>query len=175
MIISVEKVKELIDIPEKWTDEKLSMKLKAIEQTIRKYTNNNFQDVDFRRTADIVGSLFVVEAITPFSIGDTVQISESELNKGLFVVASADDSTFTVEESVNDEGNVLVTKIVYPDDVIDCALNLLEWNIKHRGKIGVKSETLSRHSVTYEDSSSMFNGYPKGILNAVDLYRKARF
>lgn len=173
MILSVEKAKSLITFPG-WTDEKIEMKLKAVEQTIRAYTNNNFQDRDYRRTADIVGGLFVVEALTPFDIGDTVQISESRLNKGLFTVASADDSTFTVEEAVKDEEDVLVTKIVYPADVIDCCVNLMEWEVNNRGKVGIKSETLSRHSVTYEDSASMFMGYPASLLGCLKPYRKAR-
>lgn len=173
MIISVEKVKSLISFPN-WTDEKIEMKLKAVEQTIRAYTNNNFQDRDIRRTADIVGGLFIVEALTPFDPGDTVQISESSLNKGLFTVASADDSTFTVEETVKDENDVLVTKIIYPADVIDCCVNLMEWEVNNRGKVGIKSETLSRHSVTYEDSASMFMGYPASLLGCLKPYRKAR-
>lgn len=174
MIISLEEAKNLITFPDSWTDEKIRMKLLAVEQTIRAYTNNNFQDRDYRRTADIIGGLFLVEALTPFDVGDTVQISETALNKGLFTVASADDSTFAVEEPVKDENDVLVTKIVYPADVVDCCVNLMEWELNNRGKIGIKSETLSRHSVTYEDSASMFRGYPKGILSAVSHYRKVR-
>lgn len=174
MIISVDEAKKLIDIPEKWTNEKLSMKLKAIEQVIRKYTANNFQKTAYRKTADILGGLFTVES-TPFAVGDTVQISESGLNEGLYTVLTATDESFTVEEAVVDETNVLVTKVSYPADVVDCALNLLDWEIKNRQKVGVKSETLSRHSVTYEDSASMFHGYPKGILNAVKLHKKVRF
>lgn len=174
MIISVDEAKKLIDIPAKWTDEKLSKKLEAIEHVIRKYTNNNFQKTAYRKTADIVGGLFVVDS-TPFVVGDTVQISESGLNEGLYTVLTATDAEFTVEEAVVDEENVLVTKVSYPADVVDCALNLLDWEIKNRQKVGVKSETLSRHSVTYEDSASMFHGYPKGILNAVKLHKKVRF
>lgn len=174
MIISVEKAKDFVSFPDGWTDEKIKMKLLAVEQTIRAYTNNNFQDRDYRRTADIIGGLFLVEALTPFDVGDTVQISETALNKGLFTVETADDSTFTVEEPVKDEKDVLVTKIVYPADVIDCCVNLIEWEVNNRGKVGIKSETLSRRSVTYEDSASMFRGYPKGILSAVSHYRKVR-
>ena len=173
MIISVEEAKKLVDF-KGWTDEKVFRKLKSIEQTIRRYTNNNFQKTAYRRTADIVGSLFVVEALTPFNVGDTVQISESDLNEGLFTVVGVDDSTFTVEENVVDEKGVLITKIKYPDDVVDCAITLLEWSINLGSKVGVKSETLSRHSVTYEDSGTLFNGYPVGILNGLQLYRKAR-
>ncbi len=176
MIISVEEAKTLVDVKD-WTDEKILRKLKAIEQTIRSYTNNNFQDRAHRRTADIVGGLFVCEALTPFSVDDTVQISESKLNKGLYVVTSADDSTFTVAEDVADEKNVLVTKIVYPDDVVECALNLLEWEINHRDKVGIQSETLSRHSVTYfnMDGDNSLMGYPKSLLGGLKAYKKARF
>ena len=173
MIISVSEVKQLIDF-KGWSDQKLERKLKAIEQTIRSYTNNNFQDTDCRRTADIVGGSLFVEALTPFELGDTVQISESRLNKGLFTVATAGDSAFTVEEPVKDENDVLVTKIHYPEDVVDCCINLLEWEINNRSKVGVKSETLSRHSVTYEDSASMVDGYPKSLLGCLKAYRKCR-
>lgn len=173
MILSVEKAKSLITFPG-WTDEKIEMKLKAVEQTIRAYTNNNFQDRDCRRTADIVGGLFMVEALTPFDIGDTVQISESSLNKGLFTVVSADDSTFSVEEPVKDENDVLVTKVVYPADVVNCCVELMEWAVNFAGKVGIKSETLSRHSVTYEDSGTMFMGYPASLLGCLKPYRKAR-
>lgn len=177
MIISVDDAKRLIDFKGLWTDEKIERKLKSIEQTIRAYTNNNFQDRDCRRTADIIGGFLYVEALTPFDVGDTVQISESSLNKGLFTVTSSEDYTFTVAESVKDENDVLVTKIYYPDDVVDCAINLLEWEVNNRGKVGVKSETLSRHSVTYFDldNNNQVMGYPVSLLGCLKAYKKARF
>lgn len=176
MIISVEKAKALIGDFNGWTDEKIEMKLKAIEQTIRAYTNNNFQDRGYRVTADIRDGALVSAVSFPFSVGDTVQISESQLNSNKLctILKVADNQTFTVGEDIKNEDSVLVTKIVYPADVIDCCVDLLEWEKKYGGKIGVKSETLSRHSVTYEDSTGLFRGYPKGILSAVWHYRKAR-
>ena len=174
MIISVEKAKELIEF-KGWTDARIEVKLKAIEQAIRKYTNNNFQNIECRRVADIHGNLFVVEALTPFNVGDTVQVSESAMNSGLYTVDSVDDSTFTVSEDiVSEEDDVLVTKVEYPEDVVDCAINMLDWAVKNGSKIGIKSETLSRHSVTYEDSATLFMGYPVGILNGLNLHKKAR-
>jgi hypothetical protein len=175
MILSVERAKSLIDF-NGWTDEKIEMKLKAVEQTIRAYTNNNFQKRTHRRTADIVGGLFVVEALNPFNIGDTVQISESALNCGLYTVTTADDSAFMVVEDVEDESNVLCTKVEYPADVIDCAVNLLEWEVHNRSKVGIQSETLSRHSVTYfnMDGDNSVMGYPKSLLGCLKPYKKAR-
>ncbi len=173
MIISAEDAKKYVDC-KGWSDEKITRKLTAIEQTIRRYTHNEFKEFGCRTAAAIVGSRFVCDAVVPFKVGDTVQVSQSKFNDGLYVITSANDSYITVAENVTDEERVLVTKVHYPEDVVDCALNLLEWDIKNRQKVGIKSETLSRHSVTYEDSASMFNGYPKGILNSVTLCKKAR-
>ena len=175
MIVSVEKAKQLVTFPDGWADEKIKMKLLAVEQTIRAYTNNNFQERGYRVTADIQDGVFVSETLMPFSIDDTVQISESQYNKGLFTISSVDDQTFTVSEYTRDESTVLVTKIVYPADVVDCCIELMEWVVNYGGKVGVKSETLSRHSVTYEDSGTLFMGYPVGILNGLKLYKKVRF
>ena len=177
MILTVEEARELIDF-KGWTDKKIERKLNAVESAIRAYTHNNFQDRDCRRTADIIGGSFYVEALTPFDIGDTVQIGETKLNKGLFTVVSTDDVSFTVEEAVKDEKDVLVTKVHYPADVVDCAINLLEWEVNNREKAGIQSETLSRHYVTYvqQTAGNMVKGYPVSILCALNpTYMKARF
>ena len=175
MIISVNDAKELLPL-KGWNDDRIRRKLAAIENAIRAYTNNNFQATAYRRTADIVGGLFVVPDGVLFAVGDTVQISESGLNPGLYTVSSVSDTTFTVESDVVDEAAVLVTKIVYPDDVVDCAINLLEWEINNRSKVGIQSETLSRHSVTYfaQDANNQVMGYPVSLLGGLKPYRKVR-
>lgn len=175
MIISVEKVKELVDL-DGWTDEKIEMKLKSIEQTIRAYTNNNFQDRGFRVRAFLRAGVFMFDALNPFEVGDTVQVSESRFNKGLFTVSEVDDLSFMVNEDTRDEEDVLVTKVTYPADVIDCAVNLLEWEKNTRGKVGIQSETLSRHSVTYfnMDGANSVMGYPVSLLGCLKAYRKVR-
>ena len=111
-----------------------------------------------------------------FKPGDTVQVSESELNAGLFTVSAVAEDSIIVEEDVLDEAEVLVTKVAYPDDVVDCALNLLEWEVKNRAKVGIQSETLSRHSVTYfaQDASNQVMGYPAALLGGLKAHRKAR-
>ena len=176
MIISVEEARNLIDDFKGWSDEKIQRKLKAIEQTIRAYTNNNFQKRAYRKTADIVSGLFAVKEGVTFKVGDTVEVSESGFNAGLYTVASVTETSFTVEEEIVDEAEVLVTKVEYPDDVIDCALNLMEWEIKNRAKVGIQSETLSRHSVTYfaQDANNQVMGYPVSLLGCLKAYRKCR-
>lgn len=174
MIISVEKARELVDFKD-WTDAKIERKLRSIEQTIRSYTNNNFQKRTHRKTADIVGGLLVFKGNEFFKVDDTIMISESKYSDGLYTVVEASEDYIGIDKEILDEESVLVTKVEYPDDVIDCCINILEWEVNNRSKVGIKSETLSRHSVTYEDSSAMFNGYPSWILGGLKLYKKARF
>lgn len=176
MIISVDKARQIIGLDD-WTDEKIEMKLKAVEQTIRAYTNNNFQVRGCRVRASIVDGVLMPETTAPFAVGDTVQISDTQLNDGLYVITGADGMTFTVSGGIKNENDVLVTKIAYPADVIDCCVNLLEWEKENRAKVGIQSETLSRHSVTYfnMDGANSMMGYPVSLLGCLKAYRKARF
>lgn len=174
MIISVEEVKKEVSL-NGWTDEKISRKLKAIEQTVRKYTNNNFQDRNIRSECEIMSQRLYGVSVPNLNVGNTIQISETKFNDGVYVIKTVEDKFIEVEQSLVDEAHALVTKVVYPDDVVDCAINLLEWTVKFGGKVGVKSETLSRHSVTYEDSATLYDGYPVGLLSGLNKYRKARF
>jgi hypothetical protein len=71
----------------------------------------------------------------------------------------------------------LVTKVEYPADVKLGVVNLLKWDFGNRDKVGIKSETISRHSVTYFDidSSNQVMGYPVSLLGFLESYKKARF
>ncbi len=177
MIISPETLRGLV--PTEDTYEVLEMKLKAIETLVRSYTHNNFQDRGYRRTADIVGGFLYVEAICPFDVNDTVQISQSEFNNGVYTVSAVDDegAIFEVAQSLKDEKDVLVTKVSYPADVVMGVVNLYRWDLENRSKVGIQSETISRHSVTYfnMDGENSVMGYPKSLLGFLKPYMKARF
>lgn len=172
MIISIEDLRSQVDCGNT-TDEQISVRLEAIEGVIRQYTNNNFQ----QRTARFVGNsegCIVYGSPMFLSVGDTVQISASDVNDGLYVVKAVADDRIEVDKPLMTVENNMVTKIVYPVDVIQCAVDMFTWKKTMGSKVGIKSETLSRHSVTYEDSGSLFMGYPMGILSTLNLYKKAR-
>ena len=172
MIISVEDLKKRIDCGTA-TNEKIETQLKAIEAVIRKYTNNNFQ----KRAIRFVGysdGLKVYGSPRNFAIDDTVQISQSGVNDGLYQVTDIGEDFIQVDRYLLATVRNVVTKVEYTDDVIQCAVDLYEWKQKRGDKVGVKSESISRHSVTYEDSATLFMGYPIGILNGLALYQKAR-
>lgn len=172
MIITVTDLKKQIDCGNA-TDEQITAKLEAIEAVIRKYTNNNFQQRGVRFEGNSSGTK-VYGNPQYFSVGDTVQISGSIVNDGLYKVTTVDAESIQLDGFLQTTDYNLVTKVKYPLDVVQCAVDLYTWKNTHGDKIGIKSETLSRHSVTYEDSTTLFMGYPVGILNGLNLYKKAR-
>ena len=160
----------------------LERKLKGVEQLIRAYTNNNFQNRAIRFEANSIGRILHAEDTTvlPFlQEGDTVEISQStaNVNDGLYLVDSVKDGKVTLDRDMFTVPYNLVTKIVYPVDVQEGVINLLLWEIENRQKVGIKQETLSRHSVTYfdQDADNQVMGYPVALLGFLKPYIKARF
>lgn len=158
------------------TDQALEAKLQALESVIRAYTNNNFQKRSFRFSCPVInGKLHFSTNL--LKADDTVQISESALNDGLYVVQEMGADTVSLDVELYDEDYVLVTKVSYPHDVKMGVVNLLKWENENRSKVGIASETLSRHSVTYVnmDGDNSLMGYPKAMLGFLTPYMKARF
>ena len=173
MIISVAEVKKEINDFKDWTDAKIERKLKAIESTIRAHTNNRFQNRNVRFICPIVAQkLYGVHAA--LKVGDTVQVTGSQFNDGLYVIKSIEENMIELDSYLLDESEVMVTKVVYPDDVVECALDMLDYELNKSEAIkrGIQSETLSRHSVTYVQPN---DAYPQDIMDALRPYMKARF
>ena len=167
MIISVEELKKYITTD--LADEVLEMKLQALESAIRKYTNNNFQNRNKRIIVNIVNGNLELKGYPYINEGDTIQISDSKYNDGVY--------TLSTDMNLFDENSVLVTKVEYPLEIKMGVVNLLDWDINKRDKVGVASETISRHSVTYfnMDGDNSLIGYPKSLVGFLNPYMKARF
>jgi hypothetical protein len=158
------------------TDQALEAKLQALESVIRAYTNNNFQQRAFRFSCPVInGKLYYTTNL--LKVDDTVQISESALNDGLYIVQETGADTISLDAELYDEDYVLVTKVIYPHDVKMGVVNLPRWENENRSKVGIASETISRHSVTYfnMDGDNSLMGYPKSLLGFLTPYMKARF
>ena len=176
MIMTVAELRQYVTTDEE--DLALETRLQALELLIRAYTNNNFQKRPFRAVAvAMADNQLLVQNAHPFRVGDTLEITESDLNPGLVNVLAVSDGTITVKEDLYDESGVVLTKVVYPADVKLGVARMLQWQLDNGEKVGVQSETISRHSVTYfnmdGDNSSM--GFPKSLLGFLRPYRKARF
>lgn len=170
-------VSELLELPEfiGIFEKTLNRKLKAVESLIRSYTNNNFQNRMVRFEAPSSASSLL--GCSPYlMVGDTIQITES-INNGLYMVKEINQNIVTVDEGLFEADYNLITKVEYPDAVVEGVINLMIWEVQNRSKVGIKSETLSRHSVTYydQDANNQLMGYPVTLLGFLKPYIKARF
>lgn len=168
MIISIEKLRELVPSVSNMSDEELRARLEALESLIRAYTNNNFQKRGIRTIGKVENGALVMNY--PYIIaGDTIQISKSQYNDGIYTM----DNDLQL---IGDEDEVLITKVVYPPDVVMGTVNMFKWDIENRDKVGIQSETISRHSVTYfnMDGDNASVGYPKSLTGFLKPYMKAR-
>lgn len=174
MIISVEDAKKHITTD--LEDSVLEEKLQALELLIRQYTNNNFIMRGIMFKCPIMATKLYLD--TPFlAVDDTVQISQSLYSNGVYTVKAIQDGFIELDKNLFDESAVLVTKVYYPMDVKMGAVNMLKWDLENRDKVGIQSETISRHSVTYfnMDGDNSIMGYPKSLLGFLKPYMKARF
>ncbi len=175
MIIRVETLAEMSEF-EGVDQAELERKLMAIEGLIRSRTNNNFQNRTMRIEAPVSGGV-IVGASPYFKNGDTLQISGSAVNDGLYVIQSISESSIAVNEELYDYPTNTVTKIIYPVEIQKGVIDLLIWEKNNREKVGIKSETISRHSVTYydQDQNNQDMGYPVTLLGFLKPYMKPRF
>lgn len=176
MIIELEDARE-IDISITQED------LDGFEQSVRALTNNNFQNRKVRLTnveiakPNIIRSQTIVKGMRT---GDTLEINYSDFNDGLFVVESILDNEIKVKGAVffsEKMKGVIVTKVEYPADIKQSIKKLIAYDKKMAGKIGVKSETISRMSTTYYDVNTSENtdGYPASLLSFLKKYEKMRW
>lgn len=174
MIISVDELKKYIVTDT--DDSVLEVKLQALESLVRKYTNNNFQVRSVRSQSAVLDNIIINPPLY-LKIGDTIQISQSLLNNGVYTVTEITDEGMKVSGELLDCSKNLITKVSYPPDIISGVVSMLKWDIERRDKVGIQSETISRHSVTYfsmDDDNSVM-GYPKSLLGFLKPYIKARF
>lgn len=74
-------------------------------------------------------------------------------------------------------GDMMVTLVNYPPDIKRGVKKLIQYDKKMSGKIGIKSETISRMSTTYYDVNAAENieGYPVSLLSFLKKYERIRW
>lgn len=157
-------------------DDLITRKLSVIESAIRKHTNNNFQNRLIRFSASVEDG--VIKGGSPYLKSlDTIEISDG-VNKGLYTVIGFDNGIETIEP-LYDYPEQLITKIEYPIDVIEGAIDILDWELIKQGKehSNIASESISRHNVSYvqRTKDNTINGYPIELFNFCEEYMRARF
>lgn len=157
--------------------------LDAYEQTVRQLTNNKFQNTKIRyygfstRDGNTLDLGMVPEYLR---VGDTIEISESVVNDGLYTILSLSDSVLTLDTKhllTGTFAKAFITKIEYPTDIRMGVEGLIRYNAKMSNKAGIKSESIARMSVTYYDVNANDNseGFPASKLSFLRKYEKMRW
>lgn len=175
MILSVKELREVVDTDK--SDIELEMMLDSLEILIRAYTNNKFQLRACRSQHVAVGGVLIGPPHCAMNVGDTVEITQSKYNNGIYVIMDITDEIVTLNKNLIDEDYITLTKINYPSSIKFGVINLIKWELNQRDKINIASETLSRHSVTYVnmDDNNTLLGYPKTLIGFLKPHIKARF
>lgn len=176
MIISLEEVSE-IDSSIEQED------LDAFEQSVRALTNNNFQNHNVRfKNVELAepDTIKINNTIRGLRKGDTIEINYSDYNDGLYVIEEILEKEIKVENEpflAEKTSGMIATKVEYPADIKRGIKKLIEYDKKMTGKLGIKSETISRMSTTYYDVNAAENtdGYPASLLSFLNKYEKMRW
>lgn len=174
MLWSIDELKVMYKFSQIET-EVLERKMLAIETAIRNYTNNNFMLLDTSTQCNCNNGIVYADT-NIFNVGDTVQVTKSNYNNGLYVIEDIDNGYITFDKPINNEYSITITKISYPADILEGAIELLDWSVNGQEKLFVSSESISRHSVSYRNfnDSEMVYGYPKMLMGFCNPYKKMR-
>lgn len=168
--------------------EAVKLKIEGIESAIRAYTNNDFIIRGARIQAPSSSGL--LRGTSPYiKAGDRVQVVRSasadadgivafnDMNAGLYDVVAVEDGYIALDEMLYNAEVNDVFLVRYPAAIVAGVFDLLKWEASGRDKVGVSSETISRHSVSYYQfgESEMLMGYPASLMGFLKPYMKARF
>ena len=173
MIIAVDDFRKLVETD--IADDDLEIRLQGIETAIRRYCNNDFNVRGTEHAVEIGGGKIILSP-QPFKDCDSIQILAPQYKDRVFSVISTGDGWISVNDPLRFEGAATIALVSYPPDVVAGVVNLMKWDISNREKIGVKSESISRWSVSYYDlDSNSLLGYPTSLLGFAKNHMRARF
>lgn len=188
MIVDIEDVLAL-DEYEGADEEDVRRKVLGIESAIRAVTNNDFVVRGARIVAPSHDGAFGKSS--PYIVaGDRVQIARSGsynaadglfvpsgMNDGLYDVSTVTGDSMTLDRALYDLDYNELFLVKYPPAIVSGVFNILKWEALGRDKVGVSSETISRHSVSYHSftDSEMVMGYPAILMGFIKPYMRARF
>lgn len=157
--------------------------LDALEAACRSLTNNNFQNRHIRfEEIEFVGAnlIAIQDPIVGLKVGDTIEVNYSHYNDGLFVIEEISGKQIKVQGTpftVANTGGSMLTLVRYPADIARGIKKLIAYDKKMASKIGIKSESISRMSITYYDvnASETVDGYPAALVSFLKKYEKMRW
>lgn len=150
----------------------------ALEQMIINRTNNHFHVPDYEPAIELIsGGKVYIEGFNFVQVDDTVELTGVPVISGFYHVTEVGEDWLKVDipDNYRFEGGKLFL-IRFPADVVAGVKHLLEYQAKTADKIGIKSESISRWTTTYESfGRDRINGLPAHLFNFLEPYVQWRW
>ncbi len=163
------------ELRDKFSDEELRDQLDALEFTIRACTRNKFhiRGKDFEGTS--TGGKSLLTSSARVKVGDRVELVD-EFNQPVLAFVEAISPLAVVFDKTLPEGKLKCYPVAYPPDVVTGVAKMVAYQALRDAKLGIKSETVGRHSVSFGVDSSIegLAGYPAELTGFLAHYRRAR-
>jgi len=184
MLVTLNKVKSILDINNTDNDNFIKIQLPFIENDICTKCRDHFVDMKFNFiTSNLISfnsslnSLNLNDINTKgFHVGDTIRVYNSIRNDGIFTIDTINQNSLILNDidEVEDEDTgelIYITRIKYPKALKKVAALMIDFKIKENENEsqGIKKEKIDDYSVEYEDKSQ---GYPSSILSMLYNYRQ---
>jgi len=151
---------------------------------IIEYLKNYFQDNDYCYQIDCTfnagANTITGDFEDTFFAGEYIRIKDSRLNDGVYLISSIDDTTITIDATVDllisdePEISVYVIKAKLPPDFLSLVSDIASWETSNSGLEGIKSESIDGYSVSFSDNSAS-GGWQGAFTGRLSKYRKMRW
>ena len=179
MITTRANVKTLLKLSDTTNDTLIDTLLPMVQDDVLSFLKNKFKTeiVISAKTISFLGNSILDSGsgfITAGFVPGNIVIQDSKLNDGFYTLSAALAGTLTVSETLTTESaanDIRITQVRYPLALEMIVANMIGFAMSN--KHGVKSESISRYSVSYaNDVSSLINGYPDTITRPLLKWRK---
>lgn len=177
MIITTSNLKTLLKITSSDYDSLIALEIPIAQEAILNYVKNKFKTDVYKRlnTISFLGNAILDSSsnLGDLNTGDYC-IEGSNYNNGFVTVNAVSSGVLGTIETLETEATtdyITITRIKFPKELGLICAKMIDYNL--RTKHGIKSETFSRYSVTYDnDGSTFLAGYPDSLISGLTKYKK---
>lgn len=181
MIVTVDEVINLLQLPIDVDDDIIKYNIPIVEQAICDYCNTDFVDKNFDFfSSSNISFLSSDNSINMTDIenkklvaGDSIRVYKSLRNNQTFTISSVTTNKIILDDidTIQDEDEnktVYITKIKYPKISKLTAAQMINYNMENFTP-GIKSEKIDDYSITLQES---IGGYPTNYMASLQSYRQ---
>jgi len=143
---------------------------------IRNYTNQYFLTLKHNPVIKIENKKIYLDGEIQVSVGDTIELMNSENNTLIYQVKTVGDGYVEVEQDFIvdeiDNEHIVMIKLSFKNVNLKTIGGMLEYDEKFGDLSGIKSQTLGGYNVTYASADGGDTAYPLELYGGVNSLKK---